>query len=157
MGAVAAVVAFVTGRSLTRFAVAEESMAPSLLPGDYLLARRRKDRPPRRGDVVIFEHPGRDGFFLIKRIVGLPTEVVSIDDGRVLVDGRPIAEPWAGSRTTGDGRWSIGADEVFVLGDSRAASADDSRRLGPVALERIEWRAIARYWPPTRAGRPAAL
>jgi signal peptidase I len=48
-----------------RFEVAEMSMAPALLPGDWLVAARLAIRS---GDVVVFEHPGRPGFHLCKRV-----------------------------------------------------------------------------------------
>ena len=105
----------------------------------------------------MFEHPDRDGFFLVKRVVGIGGEVVDISGGQVHVDGRPLAEPWADGPTTGEGHWELGPGEAFVLGDARAASADDSRILGPIPAERLQWRAAMRYWPPLRAGRPAAL
>lgn len=131
-------------------------MAPALLPGDYLVTRRLR-HPPRRGDVVIFGHPTRAGFHLIKRVVGLGGESVDIAGGQVHIDGRPLAEAWADGPTRGDGSWQVGPAEAFVLGDARALSADDSRTLGPVPLAAMEWRAAFRYWPLSRAGRPAAL
>ncbi len=153
--AIAAAAGILVSRDFTRFSVVEESMAPALLPGDYLIAKRVR-RPPNRGDVVVFEHPTRAGFHLIKRVVGLPGERVDIAGGQVHVNSRPLAEPWANGPTTGEGSWQLGASEAFVLGDSRADSADDSRTLGPIALEALEWRAVLRYWPLTRAGRPAS-
>jgi nickel-type superoxide dismutase maturation protease len=50
---------------LWRVAVAERSMAPTLLPGDWLLVLRT--RRPRSGQVVVARHPGRPGMFLVKR------------------------------------------------------------------------------------------
>ena len=129
-------------------------MAPALLPGDYLIARRLRTTP-QRGDVVVFEHPSRPGFFLVKRVVGLPGETVDIAGGQVNVEARPLAEPWADGPTTHDGHWDMGERELFVLGDARAASIDDSRSLGPVPG--VKWRAILRYWPIHRWGRPASV
>lgn len=151
----AAAVGLAATRDLARFAVAEGSMAPALLPGDYLIARRLRRRPAR-GDVAIFEHPARSHFHLIKRVVGLPGEEVDVIGGQVHIDGRPLAEAWASGPTLGNGSWQLGPAEVFVLGDSRALSADDSRTIGPVPIAAIGWRAALRYWPPSRAGRPAA-
>jgi signal peptidase I len=152
----ATAIGLAAGRNFTRFAVAEESMAPALLPGDYLVARRLR-RPLRRGDVVVLAHPTRPSFYLVKRVVGLPGEKVDIGGGRVHIDGRPQAEGWANGPTLGNGSWRLGPAEAFVLGDSRALSADDSRIIGPVPLQTIEWRAVVRYWPLGRAGRPAAI
>jgi SOS-response transcriptional repressor LexA len=60
-------------RPLWRIAVAEQSMEPALVPGDWLLAWRglRAGRPPRirPGQIVIARQPGRDGFWLVKRAV----------------------------------------------------------------------------------------
>ncbi len=64
---------------LRRYEIAEESMAPALLPGDYVIAVRRPRRI-RPGDVVIFEHPDREGFTLVKR-------VVSVTGGKVTTRG----------------------------------------------------------------------
>ena len=153
--AFAAAAGVLVSRDFTRFSVAEESMAPALLPGDYLIAKRLR-RPPTRGDVVVFEHPTRSGFHLIKRVVGLPGERVDIASGQVHVNARPLAEPWANGPTVGEGSWHLGAQDSFVLGDSRADSADDSRSLGPVTVDELQWRAVLRYWPLTRAGRPAS-
>lgn len=135
------------GWGLTRFAIAEGSMAPTLRDGDWVLARRLCRRP-RRGDVVIFAHPHRDGFFLVKRVVALPGETVTIVRGAVLVDGEPQIEPWATGPTTPGGSWAVGPGQVFVLGDNRPASADDSRTHGPIARDAVGWRLLGRYWPP---------
>ena len=142
-------VAGLRGR-VTRYAIAEESMAPALRAGEYVIAERWSG-PPRRGDVVIFPHAS--GLDLVKRVVGLPGEEVAISRGQVHVDGTPLAEPWADGPTYPDGAWTLGAGEVFVLGDHRPASADDSRAIGPVPLAALRWRLRVRYWPPTKAGR----
>ncbi len=64
---------------LRRYEIAEESMAPTLLPGDYVVAVRRPRRV-RPGDVVIFEHPDREGFTLVKR-------ARDVTGGRVIASG----------------------------------------------------------------------
>ncbi len=152
--ALAAIAGALLRREFGRFEVAEESMAPALLPGDYLLTRRVSGSP-LRGQIVVFPHPARHRFYLTKRVVGLPGERIEISGGQVHVDGRPLAEPWADGPTLGDGSWDLEPGEVFVLGDRRALSADDGRSLGPIRAADIEWRAVLRYWPPDRLGRPA--
>lgn len=139
-------------RKLTRFEIADESMLPTLRPGDYVVAARSSGRP-RRGDIVIFSRPGRGAFHLVKRIVGLPGEVVEIKGGRVGVDDAVLAEPWARGVTLGEGRWRLGSDEVFVLSDNRACVTTDGRTLGPLALGGVRWRVAWRYWPAATAGR----
>ncbi|MGH9166787.1 MAG: signal peptidase I [Acidimicrobiia bacterium] len=126
--AVGTVAALPLGRLL--FRIAEQSMAPALLPGDYVLTLPARNRL-RRGDVVVFEHPLRPGFYLVKRVIGLPGDTLDGEDcGR------------------------LGPDQVFVLGDQGAWSADDGRTLGPLPSRALRWRVVLRVWPPHRVGRP---
>lgn len=122
-------------------------MAPALLPGDYLLAARR---PLRRGAVVVFPLP--PGRWLVKRVVGLPGETVEIAGGAVLVDGRPLPEPWTTDDTGPPGSWRLGDDEVLVLSDARTRTLADSRTFGPVPTSGL-WTVVYRYWPLARIGR----
>lgn len=136
---------------LGRFEISEASMSPSLLPGDFVLTDR-SHRPPYRGDIVVFEHPDRASFFLVKRVVGLPGERLTIESGRVLVDGVPLDEPWTADATGPDGAWDLSSDEGFVLGDARWLSAGDSREVGPVPIEHLDMKIVFRYWPFERFG-----
>jgi signal peptidase I len=116
-------------------------------------------RSPHRGEVVAFDTPpavrqrcpGPGGVF-IKRIVGLPGEVVSERAGRVYVDGTPLPEPYLrhGARDDDTRTWPrIPAGSYFMMGDNRRLSCD-SRMWGPVARSRIIGRAVLTYWPPDR-------
>lgn len=134
-----------------RYEVAEQSMEPALTAGDYLVAVRRDT--PRRGSLVIYPLPGSPDFEVIKRVVGLPGETVEIADGHVHADGEVLYEPWADGPTHPNGSWALGPRQLFVLGDSRALSAGDSRSLGPIGLDAAGWRAVWRYWPPRSFGR----
>ena len=127
-------------------------MAPTLLPGDYVLAQPRR-HAPQRGDIVIFEHPHQTDFELVKRIVGLPGEEIVVARGQVHANDAVLAEPWADGPTLPDGTWSLEEDQVFLLGDNRAKSAGDSRWIGPVHLESIGWKVVWRYWPLRSVGR----
>ncbi len=139
-------------RRLRRYEIAEGSMQPSLAAGDYVIARAVRGEL-QRGDIVIFDHPQRPKFELVKRVVGLPGELVAIHNGQVHVSGATVAEPWADGPTLPDGEWDLGPGEVFLLGDNRSMSAGDSRTVGPVAVTAIRWRVVARYWPPTAVGK----
>ena len=139
-------------RRLRRYEIAESSMEPALRPGDYVVARRRRGSP-ERGAIVIFNHPEAHRYELTKRIVGLPGESILLSNGRVHVNDAVLAEPWADGPTRPDGEWKLGPDQVFVLGDNRAASAADGRTLGPLPVAAMGWRIIARYWPLHQAGR----
>lgn len=137
---------------LRRYEITESSMEPALHPGDYVIAQPRRS-PPTRGEIVIFDHPDVPGFELVKRVICLPGEHVVISGGQVHCSGATVAEPWANGPTLPDGSWRLGPDEVFALGDNRAASAADSRTLGPLNLGTVKWRVVARYWPRRSIGR----
>lgn len=135
---------------MRRFEVAERSMAPALLPGDYLVSVA--GRRPRRGAVVVFPFPGDPGRWLVKRVVGLPGETVEIAGGTILVDGDPLVEPWTTDDTGPPGRWTLGATDALVLSDARTRTLADSRTFGPVPTTGL-WTVVYRYWPLARVGR----
>jgi signal peptidase I len=132
---------------LARFEVSESSMVPTLRPGDRVLTW---ERTPTRGDIVVFEHPSRPDFWMVKRVIGLPDEHISIENGAVSINGAPLDEPWTIDSTGPDQTWELGAGEAFVLGDARALSAGDSRQTGPIPLDHLDRTVIARYWPDPR-------
>lgn len=104
-----------------RVEVAGMSMRPTLEPGDWALAIRV--RSVRRGDIVVVEHPERPGFELVKRVVHISGDVAP--DGRLLMD------------------------EFWIEGDEPGGSTD-SRRFGPVSIERVRARVRWVWWPPER-------
>jgi signal peptidase I len=126
-------------------------MQPTLEHGDWLVARRLERVPPR-GAIVIFRQHHDPGMFLVKRVIGLPMEHVTVANGQVHVDGSTLAEPWVSGSTTPTCEASVPQDAVWVLGDNRSRSAGDSRSVGPVPLDDVGWRALAIYWPPDRVG-----
>ena len=136
---------------LRRFEVTEESMAPSLRDGDYVIATRLVSTP-LRGDVVVFPHPHVPGFLMIKRVIGLPGETVAIDRGRIAANGHVLAEPWANGAVAGLHEWQLDGRHLIVLSDNRSVSTEDSRELGPLPVGDL-WRVSFRYWPPDRIGR----
>jgi signal peptidase I len=97
---------FVLTFVLQPFLIPSESMEHTLLVGDFLLFNKQVFAPAdsmsswvlpyesvRRGDIVVFHHP--DPPLLVKRVVGMPGDHLRIEDGRVLVNGQPLAEPYA--------------------------------------------------------------
>ena len=137
---------------LRRYQIAEESMAPTLLPGDYVVAQPSR-QSLQRGDIVIFTHPHQDDFELVKRVVGLPGEEIVISRGQVHANDAVVAEPWADGPTLPEGTWDLDRDQIFVLGDNRARSAGDSRWIGPIRLSEARWKVVGRYWPLGSVGR----
>ncbi len=131
---------------------------------DRVIANRLVYRfhKPERGDIIVFEAPPQvraacnaSGAF-IKRIVGLPGEMLSIRAGRLFINGAPLAEPYLrpAYRGTESGSWGpVPRNQYFVLGDNRGMSCD-SRRWGAVPRDNIIGRAEVTYWPPTRIGTP---
>ena len=117
-------------------------MEPVLSPGSRIVGRALGARLSR-GSVVVFRHPRRPEMWLVKRVIGLPGEVVEIDFGEVLIDGRPGVDRW-GSRleTFPEGKWKLGDGQVLVLSDNRSATADDGRTFGPMSttgMLKIVW------------------
>jgi signal peptidase I len=117
---------------------------------------------PKRGDIIVFKTPPQvdaacdaSGTF-IKRIVGLPGEELSMQNGYVFINGVRLVEPYLKPRYRGKetGEWARSPDDgYFVLGDNRAMSCD-SRRWGVVLRDDIIGRAEVTYWPPNRLGDP---
>ncbi len=126
-----------------------QSMEPNLHTNERLVIEKFSYHfhGPRRGDVVVLRDPGGTPELLIKRVVGLPGERVTLADGKVYIDGKPLDEPYLNQLTQGGGRsWVVPPLSVFVMGDNRSASRD-SRIFGPVPLEELIGRALFRYWP----------
>lgn len=138
--------------TMRRYVIAEQSMMPALRDGDWVLAQRSTGRLDR-GEIVVFDHPRRPDFSLVKRVVGLPSETVTIRNGRVHIDGAVLVEPWTDGPTRPDGDWTLAPDEVFVLSDARTLTFADGRAFGPIRHTAALWRVRFRYWPPAGFGR----
>jgi signal peptidase I len=111
-------------------------------------------RPIERGDVVVFSYPLDMSKSYIKRVIGLPGDVVSIRDGHVLVNGKPLPEPYVPPNYLNDQSYApvvVGRDNYFVLGDHRSSSSD-SREWGTVDRKLIYGKAVFVYWPMRQMG-----
>ncbi len=131
-----------------------QSMEPNLHTDQRLVVEKLSYRfhGPRRGDIVVLRDPSGGPELLIKRVVGLPGERVTMSDGRVYIDNVALTESYLSQSTQGSGRsWLVPPLAVFVMGDNRSASRD-SRVFGPVLLDQIIGRALFRYWPPAEIG-----
>jgi signal peptidase I len=136
-------------------------MEPEFHDGDRLVVNKLAYRlgDVRRGDIVVIdtsqvsETTHQLGETLVKRVVGLPGEVVQASDDRVLVDGQPLDEPWLeGAPTAPFGPMEVPEGSLFVLGDARGVSID-SRTFGPVPIDAVVGRVEAVIWPPGDAGK----
>ncbi|HZC19601.1 MAG TPA: signal peptidase I [Rubrobacteraceae bacterium] len=142
---------------LEAFYIPSESMVPTLEVGDRFLANKfvYRFREPERGDIVVFRSVEGGQEELVKRVVAGPGDEVTVEGGRLLVNGEPQSEPYLNRAFPPDessyGPTRVPEGEVFVMGDNRANSRD-SRFFGPVPLENIEGEAFASFWPPSRIG-----
>ena len=135
-----------------------QSMDPSLHDSERLIIEKISYRfhPPQRGDIVVLRRPQRSVDPLIKRVIGLPSETVSIHDAMVYIDGDALVEPYLDQPTWGSmAPVVVPEGHVFVMGDNRRSS-NDSRAFGVVSLDDIVGRAWLRYWPPSEFGPVAA-
>lgn len=130
------------------------AMGVTLPNGSYILADKQayQQNGPQRGDIVILESPlSSNSVMLIKRVIGLPGEVVSINQGQVSVNGTRITEPYVSAKATYTGEWKIPEGEYFVLGDNRPDSSD-SHIWGFVHRKNIRAKAVWIYFPFTSFG-----
>ena len=135
-----------------RFTIIDDSMRPTLEPDDWVIAQRRRG-VPTRGDVVVFTHPSYPDWTLIKRVAALPSETVTVANGQLHVNGLVLAESWADGPTASHDEERVPGGMLWVMADRRAVSSVDSRVLGPIPITDVGWKVVARYWPPSRAGR----
>jgi signal peptidase I len=154
VGAVAGVVAGAAVAATLgsrRVVVRGVSMMPALAEGERVLVDRLafRLRRPKRGDIVLARGLGRDGpDLLLKRVVGLPGETVTLARDRLHIDGRvlDLGRPVVGSSP---GRWTLGADAYFLLSENLAIGTD-SRHAGPVRASDLLGRAWLVYAPSVR-------
>ena len=125
------------------------SMNPTLQDGEYILVNRLayKIGNPVRGDIVVFSFPMDPKQDLIKRVIGLPGESISVQDGKVMINGIPLEEPYIAAPPIYNGTWEVPEGQLFVLGDNRNESKD-SHEWGLLPLENVVGRAVLIYWPP---------
>jgi len=156
------------------YLIPSTSMANTLVPGQRVLVDRLvyHYRAPRRGDIIVFRRPGPPHDVLIKRVVGLPGDLLSLRDGCLYINGTRArdsfvdkidgvteptdpADPYASAQP--DAPWSLAhpfrvpVGHYFVMGDNRTDSSD-SRYWGTVPRHAIIGRAFFSYWPLGRLG-----
>jgi signal peptidase I len=164
------------------YRIPSESMVPTLEIGQRVLVNRIGNRfgDPSIGDVTVFHPPvgaesGKQcgaprkpnqpcplptpkeaSVNFIKRVVGLPGDKITIDNGHVIRNGKRAVEPFIRPCGGGEGcdmstPITVPKGYYFMMGDNRGAS-DDSRFWGPIPRAWIIGNAFATYWPPSRIG-----
>jgi signal peptidase I len=129
------------------------SMSPTLLPGDSVLVNRLIYylHPPQRGDLIVFRFPQTGGREFVKRVIGLPGDVVEEQGGRFSVNGMALrlvrdgASNGARATNMGLGPSRVPANRLYVLGDNWGTSLD-SRFWGPVDEHEVIGKPILICW-----------
>ena len=152
------------------FRIPSASMQDTLLIGDFLFVNKFEYGPkipfthirlpglraPRRGDVIVFQFPQDPSKDFIKRCIATGNETLEVKDKKVLVDGRPLVEPYAihsdpSIRPAGYdfrdnfGPLTVPTNHLFMMGDNRDNS-NDSRYWGTLDLDYVKGRAMFLYW-----------
>jgi signal peptidase I len=145
------------------FYIPSGSMLPTLQVGDRIVVDKLSYRlhGVHRGDIVVFRRPPLELVpyaDLVKRVIGLPGDTVSSVDGRVYIDGKPLAEPWLPTPQPVTSPspvaqafslahpYTVPAGEYFVMGDNRTNS-EDSRYFGPIPSNLIVGKMAFVAWP----------
>ena len=165
--AVALVLAFVIRTFVVQaFKIPSGSMLDTLLIGDHLLVNKflygthipftdkviAPIEDPKHGDVIVFEFPEDTSKDFIKRIIGVPGDVVEMKDKAVYRNGQKLDEPYVKHTDPGIqprrdnfGPVTVPPGKYFVMGDNRDESYD-SRFWGFVDKDKIRGKAWVIYW-----------
>ncbi|HEX7734025.1 MAG TPA: signal peptidase I [Ktedonobacteraceae bacterium] len=141
--------------AIQNFNVEGTSMEPNLHDKELILVDKwtYMFRAPERGDVIVFMAPPHPDMDYVKRVVGLPGDVVTVRNTTIIVDGVTLNEPYVATQNQGNQfayknitNEIVPPNDYFVLGDNRAVSSD-SRDWGFVPKGNIIGRAAFVYWP----------
>ena len=137
------------------YTVVMSSMEPNFQQGDCIMVSKVSyhSSGPQRGDVIIFNPPFDSQFPFIKRVIGLPGEIVEIKDGKFSINGTTLEEDEyiAAQPNYTMSATQVPENEYFVLGDNRNNSTDSSQGW-TVPRNNIIGRAWFVYWPPSKLG-----
>jgi signal peptidase I len=135
--------------TIQNYMVDGTSMQPSLKNNQFVLVNKLAYlfHAPERGDVIVFHWPVDTNKDLIKRVIGLPGDVIVTTSRTVEVDGVVLNEPYISIPANPIAlRWVVPPNDYFVMGDNRRVS-DDSRDWGFVPKSYIIGKAVLVYWP----------
>lgn len=136
--------------------VSGDSMEPAFKDKEQLIAEKISInyKNIQRGEIIIFQHPQESGRLLIKRVVGLPGEIIMILNGQVFINNNPLEETYLPQDTfTKEGvlikegvEYQIEQNSYLLFGDNREKSTD-SRSWGAVPKELLIGRGVIVYYP----------
>ena len=136
--------AICSASSLDAHAVQGDGMAPTVPDGTMFFTR--DGETPERNDVVVFESPNT-GDRLVKRVAGVPGDLVELTGRTVLINGVPYGDSYTSeSAVEKDSPFVLGPEEFFMLSDNRDASVD-SRAFGVVHRDQLVGVWVGEYWP----------
>jgi signal peptidase I len=154
------------------YSIPSGSMEPTLQIGDRIMVNKLSYdlHGVDRGNIVVFTTPPNEDCAgppvadLVKRVIGLPGEIISLEDGNVYINGRLLPEPFLPPDVRTDNYpgpstnayalhhpYRIPAGDVYVMGDNRPKSCD-SRFWGPIRESTIVGKVDLRIWPLSRIG-----
>lgn len=162
------------------FYIPSDSMVPTIVENDRVMVSKLSYQfgEAQRGDIVVFISPFNDDIDqetfgeavvrhivesigirtasaddLIKRVVAISGDEVSVREGYLEINGARVEEPYLLEQgiMPDFGPVVVPPDSVFVMGDNRLVSYD-SRRFGAIPMERVLGEAVVRIWPPSRFG-----
>jgi signal peptidase I len=151
---------FLINYVVSAFRIEGDSMKPLLRAQERILISKLAIRKNnlRRFDIVVLYKPDEPEKSLVKRIIGLPGEIIEIRAGDVFINDKALKQLPGGSdpgisKSPSDMKaLLIPRGTFFVMGDNRSISFD-SRLFGPVPQKYIFGKAFFRYWPPAVMGR----
>jgi len=125
-----------------------DAMSPTYNNGDRIFVQKSSFKI-NRGDIVVFRYPKNPQASFLKRVIGLPNDVIEIKSGKVFINNQPVDEPYVSPERARQhhnyGPETVPVDSYFVMGDNRDAS-NDSRVFGPVTRNLIYGKVISRYF-----------
>jgi len=141
---------FLADSIIGRVRVFNISMYPTVVEGELVVVNKLayKLGEMERGDIITFHFPLEPEVDYIKRLIGLPGDVVEVEDQQVRVNGTVLHEPYIVTPPEYEGSWTVPQGSIFALGDNRNDSAD-SHVWGFVPIENIIGKVLVVYWPVT--------
>ena len=154
---IALVVVLIVTTCIKPTIVSGESMDDTLHNGNYLIVNKLayKLGEPARGDIIVFDSGDEEHELWVKRVIGLPGDVIKTDGKTLYINDAKASEPYIKKGTVAQGEmqtWTVPEGAVFVMGDNRNNSTD-SRIIGCVEESAVLGKAVVRLWPPGSIGR----
>jgi len=146
--AMALILFFLVDTFMARARVENISMLPNLRPGEFLLVNKFAYQwgAMQRGDIIIFHAPTQPGVDYVKRLIGVPGDIIKMQNGQLFINGQAIKEAYISMPATYSGEWTVPPGKIFALGDNRDRS-DDSHAWGFVPESSLVGKGLLVYFP----------